>query len=72
MENGIGSRLLLAATGASVITVVYLVSVAIYRYFFHPLAKFPGPTINAISWVSAITAPRVPVSLGKVGYLELT
>jgi hypothetical protein len=31
--------------------VAYFVGQTIYRLYFHPLAKFPGPTLNAISVV---------------------
>lgn len=31
--------------------VTYFVGQTIYRLYFHPLAKFPGPTLNAISAV---------------------
>ncbi|EHA47700.1 isotrichodermin C-15 hydroxylase [Pyricularia oryzae 70-15] len=41
-------------------TIVYYVGLAIYRLHFHPLAKFPGPTLSAVSgipwlWESYIT-----------------
>jgi hypothetical protein len=32
-------------------TLSYLLIVSIYRLYFHPLAKFPGPILNRISWV---------------------
>lgn len=38
----------LALTGA-VSVLFYAVAVAIYRLFFHPLSKFPGPKLAAVT-----------------------
>ena len=46
-------RLLWAGGIIVATTIFYTVGLFVYRYFFHPLAKFPGPILNAISDVSA-------------------
>ena len=45
-------RLLWAGGLIVATTIFYTVGLFVYRYFFHPLAKFPGPILNAISDVS--------------------
>lgn len=52
--NSIQARLAFASTVLSVGIVTYLVIISIYRLWFHPLAKFPGPVINRISWVRVV------------------
>jgi len=39
--------------------VTYFIGQTIYRLYFHPLAKFPGPRVNAISVV------RLPFDSGS-------
>lgn len=50
--RGWGDRALVAGVIVGVGTLVYTLSLFIYRLWFHPLAKFPGPWMNAVSDVS--------------------
>ena len=43
-----------AATVSVIATICYVVAICIYRLFLHPLAKFPGPKLNAISSLPGI------------------
>jgi hypothetical protein len=42
------NRLVLLGAGAAALGLWFVVT-AIYRLFFHPLAKFPGPRLAAIT-----------------------
>jgi hypothetical protein len=49
-ETRLWSDRLLIGTGLFVVgTTLYTLSLFIYRLWLHPLAKFPGPWINAVS-----------------------
>lgn len=39
----------LIATAAGVTSILYYIGLIIYRLYFHPLAKFPGPKLAAAS-----------------------
>ncbi|KAF9884303.1 hypothetical protein FE257_001881 [Aspergillus nanangensis] len=51
----VDSFVLLLSTGA-ILLVVQFVGTIIYRLFFHPLARFPGPKLNAVSALPGIIA----------------
>lgn len=53
--RGLSDRLVIAGSVFLAGTTLYLIAISIYRLYFHPLAKFPGPVANAISWVRGRT-----------------
>lgn len=58
------------------IYVVYLIGLAIYRRFFHPLAKVPGPFLPAVTiWYQTLfngryflEVERMHKKYGRLGY----
>lgn len=42
------------ATANGAILVLYIAALSIYRLYFHPLAKSPGPKLNAISSLPSV------------------
>ena len=56
--DGVADRLARAALLVSLGAVSYIVIISAYRLWFHPLAKFPGPVLNRISWASRQHLPR--------------
>jgi cytochrome P450 len=47
----LGDRAVFAATVVLLGTAAYLAALAAYRLWWHPLARFPGPVANRVSWV---------------------
>jgi cytochrome P450 len=59
-----GGLLLSALAISAVFIMVYVVAEVVYRLYFHPLAKFPGPKLNAISPIPSIISllkGRIPL-----------
>ena len=50
--RGTGDRIAVGALMAAIGLIIYTVGVVVYRLWFHPLSKFPGPFLNRVSDVS--------------------
>ncbi|KAF2102795.1 cytochrome P450 [Rhizodiscina lignyota] len=62
-------RLLLAGGILAIGSFFYFIGIVIYRLYFHPLAKFPGPVINRISDLPCIIwvlRGRLPMETKKI------
>jgi len=53
--RGSSERLLFVVGVLAAGSIAYFLSLVTYRLFFHPLAKFPGPRINAVSDVRTLS-----------------
>ena len=49
------NRLSVVLGGGITLGILYVAGLVIYRLWFHPLAKYPGPFLNRISQVSCLT-----------------
>ncbi|KAI0515085.1 cytochrome P450 monooxygenase-like protein [Xylaria bambusicola] len=57
------------ALAAALSIIVYHIAQVIYLLFFHPLAKYPGPKIAAISdlwWVWELSSGRLPFTIADL------
>lgn len=45
-----------AVIGSAILSVAWAIYTIIYRLYFHPCAKFPGPALNGISPIPSIVA----------------
>ncbi|KIW74827.1 hypothetical protein Z517_11597 [Fonsecaea pedrosoi CBS 271.37] len=67
--RGIQERVLVAVGLPVIAILTYTILIGVYRLYFHPLAKFPGPKINAISPIPGILAllrGRLPMENKKL------
>ncbi|KAI0125397.1 cytochrome P450 3A17 [Xylariales sp. AK1849] len=57
---------LVTLSGGLIVTfLIYRIGVIIYRLFFHPLASFPGPKLNAVSYMPYLFGDKIQGRLAK-------
>lgn len=56
--RSLNDRLTIAGGLLGAFVVLYTLGKIVYNYWFHPLARFPGPFLNAVSDVHNPTNPR--------------
>ncbi|KAF9891098.1 hypothetical protein FE257_005034 [Aspergillus nanangensis] len=67
--RSVGERLMVAGGVLAIGLVLQIVCTVIYRYWFHPLAKYPGPFINAVSDLPGVVwtlRGRLPMETRKL------
>jgi cytochrome P450 len=68
-KPNLSDRLLFAASIVIIGGTAYFLLLSAYRLWFHPLARFPGPVVNRISWLPGVywtLRGRLPMETRKL------